>query len=206
MFALTLRTPRLELHPVRDDDLRGLADAALAGIHDPGRSPFGVPWTDAPREHLAGNIAQYQWGLRTRVAPGDWHVAFAIVLDGVVVGSQDLSVAGFAMRRTVETGSWLTASAQGQGLGKEMRAAALMFAFDQLGADYAETSAAAWNAASIGVSRSLGYTPNGVHRAVRREGQVGDEVHYRLAKDAMQRPSWTLQVAGFEPVRALLSA
>jgi len=206
LFDLTLRTPRLELHPVRDDDLPGLADAALAGIHEPDHMPFGVPWTDAPREDLPRNIAQYHWMLRSKVSRGDWHFAFAILLDGVVIGTQDLSAAQFSTRRTVETGSWLTRSAQGHGFGKEMRAAALMFAFDFLAADYAETSAASWNVASIGVSNSLGYEPNGVHRTSRREGQVSNEINFRLPKDRMRRPSWQLAVSGFDPVSSLLSA
>lgn len=43
LFGLRLTTPRLELRPLRDDDLPGLVDAALSGVHDPARMPFGVP-------------------------------------------------------------------------------------------------------------------------------------------------------------------
>lgn len=204
LFDLTLRTPRLVLRPVRDEDLPGLADAAVAGIHDPAVMPFGVPWTDAPKGDLSCNIAQYHWMLRTRVAQGDWHVAFAILEDGKVIGSQDLSAVDFSSRKTVETGSWLTREAQGKGLGKEMRTAILMFAFDYLGAEYAETSAAAWNDASIGVSRAVGYIPNGVHRATRRAGQVNDEIHFRLTNESLVRPEWELAVNGFERARSQL--
>ncbi|MFT0139022.1 hypothetical protein ACEK07_23205 [Alcanivoracaceae bacterium MT1] len=48
LFGLEIRTPRLTLRPVRDEDLPGLARAALDGVHDPARMPFGAPWTDAP--------------------------------------------------------------------------------------------------------------------------------------------------------------
>ncbi|TFD84702.1 GNAT family N-acetyltransferase [Cryobacterium psychrotolerans] len=204
LFDLTLRTPRLTLRPMRDEDLAGLADAAVAGIHDPAVMPFGVPWTDAPKGDLVRNLAQYQWMLRTKVAQDNWHVAFAVLLDGRVIGSQDLSAVAFSTRKTVETGSWLTRESQGNGLGKEMRAAMLMFAFDYLGADFAETSAAAWNAASIGVSKAVGYVPNGVHRASRRAGQVNDEIHFRLTSESLVRPEWELAVNGFEPVRSQL--
>lgn len=206
LFDLTLRTPRLEMHPMRDEDLEGLAAAALAGIHDADRTPFGVPWTHAPDEELPANLAKYQWMLRSKVAPGDWHVQFAIIRDGAVIGAQDLAAVGFAARRTVSTGSWLTRSAQGLGLGKEMRSAALLFSFDYLGAEYAETSAASWNEQSIGVSRSLGYEPNGIHRSNRREGQVDDEAHMRLTRSSMRRPAWDLSVSGYAPVEKLLTA
>jgi len=52
LFGLSIATPRLTLTPVRDDQLPGLADAILAGIHDPSVMPFSIPWTDAPREAL----------------------------------------------------------------------------------------------------------------------------------------------------------
>ncbi len=206
LFDLTLRTPRLELHPVRDADLAGLADAALAGIHDAHRMPFAVPWTDVPREELPGNIARYHWWLRANVARNDWEIAFAIMLDGVVIGSQDVSAKQFSERRTVTTGSWLTRSAQGLGYGKEMRAAALMFAFDYLGADFAETSSASWNRASIGVTTSLGYEATERDDVADRTCGTAGEIHFRHAKNTMRRPPWELTVAGFEPVRNLLSA
>jgi hypothetical protein len=52
LFGLALRTPRLSLTPVRDEQLPELVDAVLAGIHDPAEMPFGVPWRDAPRDVL----------------------------------------------------------------------------------------------------------------------------------------------------------
>ena len=42
LFSLRITTPRLELRPVRDEDLPGVIDAALSGIHDPGVMPFAV--------------------------------------------------------------------------------------------------------------------------------------------------------------------
>ena len=61
----------------------------------------------------------------------------------------------------MDTGSWLGRRFQGRGLGKEMRAAVLGFAFDGLGAEVAETSAFLDNLPSNGVSRALGYEENG---------------------------------------------
>jgi hypothetical protein len=48
--------------------------------------------------------------------------------DGAPIGIQSLSATGFAVDRTVETGSWLGAASQGRGLGAEMRAAVLELA------------------------------------------------------------------------------
>ncbi len=43
LFGLSIATPRLTLTPVRDDQLPGLIDAILAGIHDPSVMPFSIP-------------------------------------------------------------------------------------------------------------------------------------------------------------------
>jgi hypothetical protein len=58
-FGLTLTTPRLELRPVRDEDIPSAVEAAASGIHDPGRSPFNTPWTEAPRAELGPNMARW---------------------------------------------------------------------------------------------------------------------------------------------------
>ncbi|WEG10556.1 GNAT family protein [Microbacterium horticulturae] len=204
LFALELETPRVLMRPVRDEDLPGLAQAALDGVHDPGRTPFGVPWTDAPPEDLVRNLATFQWSLRERVSPQSWVVPFGVHVDGRIVGCQDLSAHDFANRRTVQSGSWLTQSAQGKGIGTEMRAALLLFAFDTLGAEWAESSAADWNAASLAVSRKLGYTPNGTTRVSPRPGEPVDELRVRLAKDSFVRPGWRLKARGADRALAQL--
>lgn len=196
LFGLEIATPRLVLRPVRDEDLPGLTRAALDGIHEADRTPFGVPWTDAPAAELPRNLATFQWSLRNRVAPHDWTIAFAVHLGGRIIGAQDLSARDFANRRTVGSGSWLTRSAQGQGLGTEMRAGLLLFAFDVLGAQWAESSAASWNNASLAISRKLGYEPNGVTRVSPRPGQPVDEQRLRLSRDAFIRPPWNITTAG----------
>lgn len=198
LFGLELHTPRLVLRPVRDADLPGLAEAALSGIHDPDRTPFGFPWTDAAPADLPRNLASYQWSLRQRVHPGNWTVAFAVHLGDRIIGSQDLSAYDFANRRTVNSGSWLTRDVQRQGIGTEMRAAILLFAFDVLGAEWAESSAAAWNQGSLAVSRKLGYEPNGVTRVSPRAGEPSDQHRVRLGRADFVRPSWSLQVSGVD--------
>ena len=72
------------------------------------------------------------------------------------------------MLREVSTGSWLGQRYQGQGLGTEMRAAVLHLAFTGLGAEFATSNTFTDNAASLGVSRKLGYLPDGIQRQVIR--------------------------------------
>ncbi|GGO61972.1 succinyl-CoA transferase Rv0802c [Microbacterium nanhaiense] len=206
LFGLTITTPRLTLSPVRDADLPGLVRAALDGVHDPEQMPFGFPWTDAPASDLPGNLAIYQWGLRGRVSPSSWNIAFAAHYEGRVIGTQDLSAYDFANRQTVNSGSWITRSVQGRGLGTEMRAGLLAFAFDVLGAEWAESSATSTNAASLAVSRKLGYELNGVTRQSPRPGQPVDEQRVRLPRADFLRPNWSPQIVCSDAVLRQLGA
>ncbi|MBB6392759.1 GNAT family N-acetyltransferase [Microbacterium thalassium] len=204
LFGLRLRTPRLEMRPVRDEDFPGLVDAAVAGIHAPDRMPFLTPWSEAEPDALARSMVQFQWGLRVGLTAEKWTVSFAVLRDGVPIGVRDVQGVQFAERRTVESGSWLTQEHQGQGLGTEMRAGMLMFAFDHLGAEWAESSAAEWNDRSLGVSRKLGYELNGRTRMRPRPGESGEEVRVRLSAAQFRRPAWDLVAEGVEPAKAQL--
>lgn len=204
LFGLRLITPRLELRPLRDEDLPGLVDAALSGVHDPARMPFGVPWTDAEPTTLARSLAQYHWKLRSGVSRDSWDVSFTVFHRGTPVGVQELHARRFAARKTVESGSWLALAHQGRGLGTEMRAALLLFSFDHLGAEWAESSAVAWNEPSLRVSAKLGYEVNGVTRAQTRADEVVDEVRVRLRREDFARPSWSLMTEGVEAATEFL--
>lgn len=205
-FGVELRSPRLRLSPVRDDQLPALVDAALSGIHDPSVMPFSVPWTDAPRELLIPETLRYQWRQRASFSADEWTLNFAVVHDGQVIGMQDLSARDFALCRTVRTGSWLARTHQGRGLGLEMRAAVLLFAFDHLAASSALTEAADWNQASLRVSRKLGYEPNGVSDVVVRPGEVTRQLHLRLTAAGFRRPDWALEAHGVEPLLPMIGA
>lgn len=87
-----------------------------------------------------------------------------------------------------------------------MRAAVLLLAFDHLGAEVAESSALAWNSASIGVSTALGYRPNGTQRTVGADGVAVDETRFRVTPATLRRPDWALEVEGIEAARAVLLA
>ena len=163
-FALSLRTPRLTLRPIQDADIPAAVDAALSGVHEPGRNPFSSPWAEKPAEELGPNMAKWYWRCRANMTPEEWTMLLGIWHDGEFIGCQDVAAKDFATLKTVGTGSWLKRSVHGQGLGKEMRAAVALYAFDWLGAEVAESEAAAWNQQSLGVSRSLGYELNGTVR------------------------------------------
>lgn len=170
-----LRWPTLE-------DLDAVADLAYEGIHDPADMPFGVPWTDAAPDERARATLQYHWGQWSSWMPTRWTLEFAVLHDGTPIGLQGLGAADFAIVREVHTGSWLGRRFQGRGLGTEMRAAVLHFAFAGLGAEFATSGAFLDNHASLGVSRRLGYQPDGIERQSRR-GEAVTMQRLRLSRD-----------------------
>ena len=124
--------------------------------------PFTEPWSRAPQGELEVNALQFWWGGRASLKPNDWTITFAVIEDGKAVGCQDLFSKDFAIRRAFETGSRLGLEHHGRGIGTEMRAAVLHFGFEGLGAEIAETGGLCDNPESQGVTRKLGYEPNGV--------------------------------------------
>ena len=195
LFGLTLTTPRLVLRPPTDDDFPGLLAAIEAGIHDPGVMPFLMPWTDKPRAERELESVQWWWRQRAEWKPDSWSLPLAVFHEGRAVGMQDVNGKDFSAVRTADTGSWLTREMHGQGLGKEMRAAALQLVFDGLGAEVAESEAFADNAASLGVSRSFGYRDNGVRRVAPR----GIPVEARRLR--LTRADWAARRSTYAPVQ-----
>ncbi len=204
LFDLQLTTPRLELRPITDQDIPAAVDAARSGIHDAGRSPFSTPWTELPDDELGPNMARWYWRCRGGFSPEDWTLLLGIWHEGQFIGCQDVGAKDFALLKTVSTGSWLKQSAQGRGLGAEMRAAVVLWAFDWLGADVAESEAADWNAASLGVSRTLGYELNGTTRQAWGT-QVETVQKVRVTPATFKRPDWTLQAEGHEAAAKFLN-
>ncbi|MDR6791565.1 RimJ/RimL family protein N-acetyltransferase [Pseudarthrobacter oxydans] len=204
LFGLTLATPRLELRPIQDHEIPAAVAAARTGIHEPGRNPFSTPWTELPAQDLGPNMARWYWRCRAECTPESWTLLLGIWHNSEFIGCQDVGAKDFATLKTVSTGSWLKQSAQGRGLGKEMRAAVALYAFDWLGAEVAESEAADWNAASLGVSRSLGYELNGTTRKAWGT-KVETVQHVRLTPDSFKRPDWTLKVGGHEAAANFLN-
>ncbi|GGH90029.1 N-acetyltransferase [Arthrobacter liuii] len=203
LFDLTLTTPRLELRPITDQDIPAAVDAARSGIHEPGLNPFSTPWSELPGDELGSNMARWYWRCRADCTRESWTLLLGIWHEGQFIGCQDVGAKEFATLKTVTTGSWLKQSVHGHGLGREMRAAVVLYAFDWLGAEAAGSEAASWNNASLSVSRSLGYELNGTTRK-----SWGTEVqtvqHVRLTPQTFKRPDWELQVDGHEAAAKFL--
>jgi RimJ/RimL family protein N-acetyltransferase len=181
LFELRVRTPRLILRAPDDDDIVTLAGVAARGIHDPGFMPFAFPWTERSSPELEREALKWWWRCRGEWTPESWRLNFAVECDGELLGLQDVIAEKFAIRRTVDTGSWLGRPFHGRGIGKEMREAVLHFAFAGLGAEVAYSEAFADNAASVGVSRAVGYEPNG--DLVRdRKGEAALAVHFKMTR------------------------
>src|SRR4051794_39394108 len=112
-FDLTVRTPRLELRYPDDDLAIQVADLTADKIHDPASMPFMMPWTDAPTAELPRRAMQHYWLIRANLTAESFSLMMAVVVEGVVVGVQDLLATNFSATRTFKTGSWLTMSRQG---------------------------------------------------------------------------------------------
>jgi RimJ/RimL family protein N-acetyltransferase len=198
LFALRIRSARLVLRLPTDDDLVGLMEVAKAGIHPPAEMPFGVAWSTAPSPAFERGFLQHHWGLRASWMPLAWQLNLMIEADGRPIGSQSVHAAQFATMRTVDTGSWLGRAYQGRGYGREMRAAVLAFAFDGLGARVALTEAFLDNAASSGVSRSLGYAENG-RGALAPDGVARETQRFRMTVERWRsRPRPAVEIEGLE--------
>ncbi|MFE3720805.1 GNAT family N-acetyltransferase [Streptomyces cyaneofuscatus] len=184
LHGLRIRTPRLELRLPDEALLDELASVGAGGVHAPDRMPFIVPWTDGEPDEVGRASYQHVLGTIAGWTPQDWHLSLAVLHGGKVVGRQDVMGREFGVRREVMTGSWLGLPHQGQGIGTEMRAAALHLAFEGLGARYAVSDARTDNAGSLGVSRRLGYESDGLQIEVIR----GEAVTLRRVR--LDRAGW----------------
>lgn len=202
LFGLQLETPRLVLRTPTDADFPSLLAAIDAGIHHPSYMPFTNPWTDRPQDERALSAVQFWWSRRAGWSVDDWGLMFAVFLDGRAVGIQEVMGRKFLKLREVETGSWLTQSVQGQGIGKEMRAAALSFSFGELGAQIARSGAYDDNPRSLGVSRALGYRENGARRQIVRD-EVKTTIDLEITKGEWSAvaDAYPTKVTGFDGCR-----
>lgn len=201
-YQLVITAGDLELKIITDDDAPEFVDLVLDGVHDPDFMPFGVPWTKAPRDELPAGFVRHQWGIRSRTTDANWVLPFAVRRNGELVGTQDVKGAQFMITRSCSTGSWLARRFHRQRIGTRMRQAVCAFAFDELGATEMTSGAFADNAPSLGVSRNVGYQPNGLQRVV-RNGVAADHQLLRLTPETFNRGD-PITVRGAEAVRQFL--
>jgi len=203
-FGLRVRCGPLELRAVADDDIPALADLALAGVHEPERMPFAVPWTDAPPERLPAAMASYYWSTRAAFSPDAWTLDLAVRVDGELAGVQGFSTKDYLVVRSGETGSWLGQAFQGRGIGTAMRQAMCALLFDHLDAEEIASAAFTDNPASLAVSRKVGYVDNGTARQQRRSGELACSRRLLLTPDRFVRPEPPVEVEGVAALRAAL--
>jgi RimJ/RimL family protein N-acetyltransferase len=193
LHQLVLSTPSVVLRGMTEADAFALAAVVPEDLEQSPRLPDAT----APRKVLMSYWRQMgQW------LPTDWVLPFTVLVAGVPVGLQALEGKDFRVLRTVDTHSWLVPSVRGRGVGKQMRAMVLALAFEHLGAAFAITEAWDDNAASLSVSRALGYTDNGVELHC-RDGGVGRMQRLLLPAETWTRPV-QVEVSGLAPCRPLL--
>lgn len=205
--GLVVRAGRLELRAVTDDLLAPLGALAAGGIHAPDGMPFASPWSLAPADELPLRVAQYHWGVRSRFSPQAWTLELAALWDGEPVGVQAVATRDYLLTRTGETGSWLGAAHQGRGIGTAMRRALCVLLVDHLDAAEVTSTAYADSAASLAVSRKVGYVHDGTSRDVRtREGRQEPVLLHRLVlrPEALVRGDVPVEVRGVAPFRRLV--
>ncbi|HET8594849.1 MAG TPA: GNAT family N-acetyltransferase, partial [Intrasporangium sp.] len=177
--GIELRHRGLELRPMTEADLPGIVERLPDDLEmDPTLPRYGARDAGAAR---AAALVQGYWRSMGGWSPQDWALPFVVRLDGEVVGAQVLEgPADYGEQRVVDSSSWLLQERRGQGLGTLMRAAVLELAFGHLGAVAAISSAYVENAASLGVSRRLGYADT--HTSV-LEHNGRQLQHLRLERD-----------------------
>ncbi len=202
-YRLTLIENDLTMSVITDDDIPGLVDLALRGIHEPEQMPFSMPWTTAEPDQLPANMIRFYSSVRAGFTPENFHLLFAVRVGGELAGTQEMHSKNFTVTKTGETGSWLGKEFQGRGVGTRMRRAICAFAFDHLGAEEMTSGAFLDNPASLAVSAKVGYRPNGRFRMTRREGEMAVNQRLVLTPESFVRGE-PIEVTGADGLRAFL--
>lgn len=85
-----------------------------------------------------------------------------------------------------------------------MRQMVAVLCFDHLGAETLESAYHADNMRSAGVSRRVGYQPNGVHRLANGDGTFRTEQYVWLRPEWLVRPDEPVVVDGVEAFRRFI--
>ena len=200
LFGLSISHRDLLLREVTDDDVLALARVVEGGVVEVGNEHF-MPrlllGRAATIEERAANFLRYHWGRRSTTAPEKWDLAFAVVLDGTVVGSQAVHTKEFPVVREVHTGSYLARDAQGAGVGTRMRAMVLELSFGCFGAEWATSGFVEGNEPSRRLSARLGYEADGIEPlSWPGAGEAVKSYRLRLTRKRWleNRPQWLDEV------------
>jgi RimJ/RimL family protein N-acetyltransferase len=206
LFDLRLHNDDLDLRPMTEADQELVARTLP---HDLELDPSATTYAGEDPDITRGRIMhQAYWKHMGTWTPKAWRVTFVVSRLGEMIGAQELEGNDFPLLRTVDTSSFLLAAARGKGYGKAMRRAVLALAFGPLEAQAAITEAWHDNHASLGVSRSLGYLPNGESfesRLAADGARPETMVHLRLVRrDWLERGEGNgVRIEGFDDCRVL---
>ncbi len=202
-FGLVIRAGDLRLTPVADDDLPGLVELVLAGIHDPDWMPFDAPWTLAPPAELPRRYAQHYWEVRAAFRPEDFTLDFAV---------RQRRANWWASRASPRVTSRCSEPPRpGPGWVRRSRDAGSAPGCGKPSAPSCSTCSArprsprprsSTTPASLAVSRKVGYRSDGTVRK-NRQGTPVDSRRLLLDPDAFVRGE-PIEVTGAEPLRAFL--
>lgn len=196
LFGLSVVHGDLLLREATDDDVLALAAVVEEGLVDAGNEHFMPRLLLGRAATVEGRLAdflRYHWSRRSSTGPQRWDLAFAVLVDGRVVGSQSVHSREFALLREVHTGSYLARRAQGNGVGARMRALVLELSFAHLGAEWATSGFVEGNQRSCRLSARLGYEADGLELlGVPAAGQAVKSRRLRLSRQRWleNRPSW----------------
>ncbi len=197
-FGLQISAGPLSMRLFRDADFEEYARLLNEPVFADLDAPEVFSWyRDEPTERARSGI-RFQWNMRVGLCPAKWSLNFGVWHEDSLIGAQDVRATDFAKCRTINSGSWLTLAMHGKGLGKLMRQAMLVFAFDHLGALRAESGAVIGNDASAGVSRACGYIDNGTEVNAETGWQHPIQ-RFLLTPADFRRPAETVTVTGLTP-------
>ena len=203
LFGLTVQTSRLKLRLPNEQEIAELASIAGRGVHHPGERPFLTSWTAGDPQDRARFVLQEHWSQLGTWNASAWRLGLGVFLDEQPLGIVTLRARDFPVVREVTTSSWLGLPHHGKGYGTEARAGLLTLTFDYLGADAALTEVFRDNHSSQGVSRKLGYEPDGISRDARgNEVVVSDRLRLTRQKWQSQPPTGTT-VIGYADCRSM---
>ena len=202
LFDLRIEAADLELRVMTESDLQFVSDFLPDDVEiDPTYNTYPGA---GERMRRSLSVHQGYWKSFGTWSPEAWRLGFVVVNQGRLIGFQELEGNDFLRLRTVDSSSFLIPEFRGLGLGKQMREAVLTLAFGLLAAEAAITEAWRDNYASLGVSRSLGYRPNG--ERMHRRGQGADVmIHLRLVRSdwIAQGRGDQVKISGFDACRPL---
>lgn len=194
VMGLSIRTDRVELRLPTDKEIDTLAHKNISEVLTPDTQHFfRHTWNTLPSPELERQFIQHNWHTRASWQPDDWTLGMFVFLDNDPIGVIDITGREFSRSRTVVSGSWILPEYRGKGLGREIRAAIIGFAFSKLEAAECRSAADPDNVPSNKVSLSLGYVQDGTESVF----GPSDGNRYLLTR-ANWKDDVEIQVAGFE--------